>query len=210
MHALHFPKGFVWGTSTSGHQIEGWNDSSDWWEWEQRGHVRNGERSGRSVEYWHRYESDHALMSRLGYPVFRLGVEWARIESEPGQIDRQAVEHYRRILASLREHGIRICLTLNYWVLPHWVVQQQDWLNPKTIEDFLSYARLIIDELGEFPDYWVTFNEPMAPVIAGNLLARFPPQRVLVGPSGACQGRTLRHTHGFTCRTSSVTSTGLE
>jgi beta-glucosidase len=177
VQALHFPKGFIWGTSTSGHQIEGWNDSSDWWEWEQRGHIYDGTRSGRAMEYWDRYESDHELMAQLGYPAFRLGVEWARIEPEPGRIDARAVNHYRKILTSLRAHGILICLTLNHWVLPHWVVQQHDWLNPKTIEDFLAYARIVVEALGEFPDYWVTFNEPMVPAIAGNLLTRHPPQR---------------------------------
>ena len=177
MGALHFPEGFLWGTATSGHQIEGWNDSSDWWEWEQRGHIHDGTRSGRAMEYWDRYESDHELMAQLGYPAFRLGVEWARIEPTRGRIDGRALNHYRKILTSLRAHGIRICLTLNHWVLPHWVVQQHDWMNPKTIEDFLAYAGIVIEALGEFPDYWVTFNEPMVPAIAGNLFTRHPPQR---------------------------------
>ena len=32
---LKFPKGFLWGTSTSAHQVEGNNTNSDWWLWEQ-------------------------------------------------------------------------------------------------------------------------------------------------------------------------------
>jgi len=35
----------------------------------------------------------------------------------------------------------------------------------------------VVEELGTFPDYWVTMNEPMVPAIMGNLLGRFPPQR---------------------------------
>ena len=175
--SLRFPKGFIWGTATSGHQIEGWNESSDWWAWERERHARDRPRSGRSVEYWDRYEDDHALMSKLGYPAFRLGVEWARIEPSPGKIDKHALQHYRKILGSLRSRDIKICLTLNHWVLPHWVVKQQDWLNPKTVDDIVRFTSLVVDTLGEFPDLWVTLNEPMMPAVAGNLLTHFPPQR---------------------------------
>jgi len=31
MESFFFPDGFLWGTATSGHQIEGNNTASDWW-----------------------------------------------------------------------------------------------------------------------------------------------------------------------------------
>ena len=31
---LAFPEGFLWGTATAAHQIEGGNVNNDWWEWE--------------------------------------------------------------------------------------------------------------------------------------------------------------------------------
>ena len=33
-----FPQEFLWGAATSGHQIDGGNDKSDWWAWEAEGH----------------------------------------------------------------------------------------------------------------------------------------------------------------------------
>ena len=98
---LRFPEGFIWGTSTGGHQVEGDNEYSDWWAWEKEGLVHDGTTSGRSVDYWRRYEEDHALMARLDYKGFRLGIEWARVEPEPGRYDYNVIETYRNILTSL-------------------------------------------------------------------------------------------------------------
>ncbi|NCC53575.1 MAG: glycoside hydrolase family 1 protein [Spartobacteria bacterium] len=174
---LSFPKGFIWGTSTAGHQVEGDNRHSDWWAWEQQGLAHGGHHSGRSVDYWNRFEADHALMAELGYKAFRLGVEWARIEPRRGFFDPHVVRRYHEIFQSLQKHAIRICLTINHWVLPHWVSQQHDWLNPQTLDDFEAFTAFVVKEFGAYPDFWVTLNEPMVPAIAGNLLAYFPPQR---------------------------------
>lgn len=172
-----FPENFTWGTATAGHQVEGHNHYSNWWAWEQLGHVRDGTTSGGSVDYWNRFEEDHSLMNKLGFQAFRLGIEWARIEPEPGYFDEEVTEQYRRIFQSLQKHNIKICLTMNHWVLPQWVAKQHDWLNPKTTQDFLRFCEYIIDEFGMYPDWWVTLNEPMMPAIAGNLLDEHPPQR---------------------------------
>jgi len=177
MNTKLFPENFIWGTATAGHQVEGNNHASNWWAWEQQGLVRDGSTSGVSVDYWNRFEEDHTLMNTLGFQAFRLGIEWARIEPEPGRFDEDVTAHYHRILQSLRKHNIKICLTINHWVLPQWIAEQHDWLNPKTIQDFLSFAEHLLNEFGMYPDWWVTLNEPMVPSIAGNLLHEHPPQR---------------------------------
>ena len=32
----HFPNGFIWGTATAAHQVEGSNDNNDWAAWENQ------------------------------------------------------------------------------------------------------------------------------------------------------------------------------
>ena len=48
--SLNFPDNFIWGTSTAGHQVEGSNEFSDWWAWEQEGLIEDGTVSGRAME----------------------------------------------------------------------------------------------------------------------------------------------------------------
>ena len=35
----HFPKGFLWGTATASHQVEGNNTNNNWHAWEEAGHT---------------------------------------------------------------------------------------------------------------------------------------------------------------------------
>jgi len=174
---LTFPEGFIWGTSSAGHQVEGGNEYSDWWAWEKEGLIADGTVSGRAMDYWNRHEEDHALMAQLDYNGFRLGIEWARVEPRRDAFDLDVIEHYRHILQSLRTFGFKICLTLHHWVLPQWVAKQNDWHNPDTVARFLRYTKVVVDALGAYPDYWVTLNEPMVPAILGNFLGRLPPHR---------------------------------
>ncbi|MFA6450539.1 MAG: family 1 glycosylhydrolase, partial [bacterium] len=191
---IAFPEGFIWGTASAGHQIEGHNDKSDWWKFEQEGKVYDGTVSGRAVDYWNRYEEDHELMSTLGYQGFRLGIEWAKIEPEDGRFDMDAVEHYRKILQSLRDRKIKICLTLYHWVLPLWFADKGGWEHKDAVDRFIRYSELIVKELGEFPDLWVTLNEPGVPPTAGLFAGIFPPEKKSVS-SYAAASRALLKSH---------------
>ena len=76
-----FPKGFLWGTATSAHQVEGGN-LNDWSRFEtQPGRIARGERSGRAVDHWNRVAEDIGLMRALGANAYRLsisGAGWSR------------------------------------------------------------------------------------------------------------------------------------
>ena len=46
----HFPRGFLWGTATAAHQVEGNNTNNQWWQWEQDGHTDG--KSGLASDWW--------------------------------------------------------------------------------------------------------------------------------------------------------------
>jgi len=50
---FHFPRGFLWGTATASHQVEGYNLNNQWWAWEQQpGRIVNGDKSGPACDWW--------------------------------------------------------------------------------------------------------------------------------------------------------------
>ena len=172
---LKFPDGFLWGSATSGHQIEGHNKHSNWWHWELA--TETQPHSGKAVDYWNRFDEDHALMASMGHEAFRVGIEWARIEPRCGEFDMEAVARYREIFQSLEKHGLKICLTLHHWVVPQWAAKKGDWRNRKMVDWFLEYVRFVVDQFGEFPFQWITLNEPMVAALAGYFSGDFPPGR---------------------------------
>jgi beta-glucosidase len=174
---LRFPQDFWWGTASAGHQVEGDNVHSNWWAWEQLGKVNDGSRSGRACDYWNRYPEDHALLRALGMDSIRLGIEWSRTEPSEGKPDDAALQHYRALLEDARRNGLRVCLTLNHWVLPNWLAEQGGWESPRALAAWESQVRRVVRAVGDLVDLWVTLNEPMVPIIAGYIAAYHPPSR---------------------------------
>ena len=107
MPLRRFPDGFLWGTASAAHQVEGDNRNSDWWEFEQEpGRIANGDSSAVACDHYHRYREDIASIAALGLGAYRFSVEWSRIEPEEGEFSRAALDHYRRMLDTCHEHGL--------------------------------------------------------------------------------------------------------
>ena len=139
-----FPDGFWWGTATAGHQIEGNNVHSNWWEWEKLGLTNDKTSSGRACDYWNRWRDDHQMMVDLGHTSFRLGLEWSRIEPQRGTFDDDAISQYVEMLADLQSKGLKVCLTLNHWVLPQWFTETGGWLSPDAIERWRLFVNRVV------------------------------------------------------------------
>ena len=117
--ALKFPENFLWGTSMAAHQVEGNNTNSDWWEWEQK-HQPPEKRSGDAADQYNRYEEDFQNAKDLHLNAQRISIEWARIEPKPGEFDQMQIEHYRKVLKSLKDKKFLVMLTLWHFTLPKW------------------------------------------------------------------------------------------
>ena len=68
MPSLAFPDGFVWGTATAAHQVEGGNWNNDWWAWEHMPDTPCVEPSADACDHYHRYPDDVRLLASLGSP----------------------------------------------------------------------------------------------------------------------------------------------
>lgn len=108
--------GFLWGVASSGFQSEGRTPDSNW----SRYIARNPgyEPLQNSVDFADRYESDIRLAADMGMRVFRIGIEWARLQPAPGVWDENAFHFYDSVIGSIERAGMRPMITLDHWVYP--------------------------------------------------------------------------------------------
>jgi len=150
-----FEPDFLWGTSTSAHQVEGGNVANDWSEFERRFTP-----SGAACDFWERFEGDLDRARALGTNAFRLSLEWSRVEPREGERDAAAAARYERILAACRERGLRPIVTLSQFTLPRWCAARGGWLAAETLSAFERHARWVGERYGALVDRFVTVNEP--------------------------------------------------
>ncbi len=173
---LAFPPGFLWGTATSAHQVEGNNTRNDWWAFEQQpGAIWHDDRSGLACDWWRSAERDFDRMAEMGHNTHRLSVEWSRIEPEEGVFDPQAVARYREMLVGLRERGIEPMVTLFHFSSPWWLARQGGWRNPAVVGHFRRFVRHTVEQLGDLVTLWCTINEPNVYAALGYLLGEHAP-----------------------------------
>jgi beta-glucosidase len=153
-----FPDGFLWGSATAGHQIEGNNVHSQCWESELANNF--AEVSGRACNHYELYREDIALIKTLGHQAFRMSVEWSRIEPSEGEFDLAAVAHYIDELSLLNEAGIRVLVTLHHGSHPIWFEKKGAFRAIENLPYFERYVRFLAPKIAEYVDNWHTINEP--------------------------------------------------
>lgn len=154
---MRWPDGFIWGSAASSTQCEGAAPASDWWDWERAGHAPL---SGDGNGFADRYAEDFRLLATLGLKHHRLSVEWARLEPEPGVHDREAVEHYRRVLSAAREAGITPWICLHHFTLPRWFAAEGGFL----VEDnraryWMRHVEWVAEMFADLAGGWQPVNE---------------------------------------------------
>ncbi len=173
---LTFPAGFLWGTATAAHQVEGNNFNNQWWAFEQQpGAIWHGDRSGLACDWWRHAEQDFDRMAQLHQNSHRLSVEWSRIEPTPGHFDAQALDRYRAMLGGLRERGIIPLVTLHHFTNPLWFEEKGGWENRESVARFQRFVERTVQALGDLCQRWVTINEPMVYVAQGWFKGIWPP-----------------------------------
>ncbi len=173
---LAFPKGFLWGTASAAHQVEGDNTNNDWSHFEQRPEaIWHSDRSGLACDWWRNAERDFDLMAEMGHNTHRLSVEWSRIEPEEGVFSPKAIARYREMLAGLRQRGIEPMVTLFHFSSPLWLARQGGWRNSIAIGHYRRFVRHTVEHLGDLATLWCTINEPNVYAALAYLLGEHAP-----------------------------------
>lgn len=174
---FHFPRGFLWGTATASHQVEGNNTLNNWWAWEQQaGRIFENQKAGLACDWWSgRWREDFDRAADMGQNAHRLSLEWSRIQPAPNRWDEGAIDRYREIVRGLVERDLTPCVTLHHFTDPLWIYEQGGWENEKTPEHFERYVTKVAEALKEYVSLWVTINEPNTYLAGGYVLGFFPP-----------------------------------
>jgi beta-glucosidase len=133
-----FPEGFLWGAAGCAHQTEGNNTNSDWWEHELASGTNAAEPSGNACDSYNRYEEDWRLAAESGQNSTRFSVEWARIEPEPGVFSSKEIDHYRDVIGSARDLGLKTCVTLHHFTVPTWFARGGGWGSGEAVQAFAA------------------------------------------------------------------------
>ncbi len=195
-----FPKNFLWGASTSAHQVEGGNHNQ-WTVWElshatqlakkaqkNYGWLQNWDKiklraqnpenyiSGKGIDHYNRYQEDFGFLGKLNLNAFRFGIEWSRIEPEEGVWDEAEIEHYRRYITELKKRDIEPVLNIWHWTMPVWFTDKGGFKYSANLKYFDRFVQRIGTEYAHQLKYIITLNEPNNYASISYQIGRWPPQ----------------------------------
>jgi beta-glucosidase len=153
------PAGFLWGTAISAHQSEGNNVNSDAWLCENVSPTLYREPSRDACDSYNRFEEDVAIAADLGFNCHRVGIEWARIEPEPGLFSSAELDRTRRLLESCHRRGLAPMVTYNHFTVPRWFAARGGFEVADGADLFARFAEKATARLGDLISYASTFNE---------------------------------------------------
>ena len=177
MTFLTFPKGFFWGTASSGPQTEGRFDGDgkgeniwDYWYNKEPEKFFNHIGPDKASYNYQYYKEDVRLMKATGHNSFRTSIQWSRLIPEGvGAVNPQAVDFYNSFIDELITNGIEPFINLYHFDMPMALQAKGGWLNRETVDAYVNFAKTCFNLFGDRVKYWFTHNEPIVPVEGGYL-----------------------------------------
>lgn len=159
---MHFsiPEHLMMGVATASMQIEGGDSHTNWNDWYEKGHIKDGTNPATGNDHWEKWREDTEIMAELGLQIYRFSVEWARLVPEEGRVDEAAVARYREELQLLREKNIRPLLTIHHFSNPMWFERKGAFEKRENLHYYLELVELVVDRFGDLCSEYITINEP--------------------------------------------------
>lgn len=183
-----FGKDFMWGVSSAAYQTEGahlkngkglsiWDNFTA-----KKGRILNNENGNTACDFYNNYPQDLALMRSMNIPNYRFSLSWSRMFPEGiGQVNKQGVDFYKRVIDFCLELEIEPWITLYHWDLPLELERRGGWTNRDVVGWFGDYVAFCIKTFGDRVKHWMVLNEPMVFTGAGYFLGVHAPGRKSLG-----------------------------
>lgn len=178
---LKLPENLGLGVASAATQIEGGHKDNSWYEWYQKGHIKDNADPSVANMHYERYADDAQLMYEMGIRHYRLGIEWARLEPQPGVFDEKEFAHYRQELLLLKKLGIKPLLTLHHFTNPLWFERMGAFANKKCVQIYLRFVTIVVKKLGDLVCEYITINEPNVYATSGFFFGEWPPGKKSLG-----------------------------
>lgn len=162
-----FDKDFLWGAASSAYQIEGsyLADGKGLGIWDHFGkekkYIAHGENGEIACDHYNRFREDVALMKEMGLKSYRFSISWPRVlPNGIGAINEKGLQFYSNLVDELLAANIKPMVTLYHWDLPYELHKKGGWKNPEMPSWFAEYTKVIVEQLSDRVEYWITINEP--------------------------------------------------
>ncbi|KAH9939868.1 beta-glucosidase 1A [Amylocystis lapponica] len=180
------PSDFLWGYATASYQIEGsaaegGRGRSIWDTFSKiPGKIVDGSDGAIATDSYRRWREDVALLKSYGVRAYRFSLSWSRIIPLGGRgdpVNKEGITFYRGLVEELLKNDIVPFVTLYHWDLPQGLHDRYGgWLNKEEIvEDYVNYAKVCFDALGDLVKNWITHNEPWVISVLGYQKGVFAP-----------------------------------
>jgi beta-glucosidase len=181
-----FGADFKWGVATAAYQIEGAykEDGKSLSIWDTFTHkkkhkIKNRENGDTACDFYHRYDSDIALVKAMNMDVFRFSLAWSRIMPDGvGKVNEKGVDFYRRVIDSCLQKGVEPWVTMYHWDIPQVLQDKGGWANRDVLKWFEEYALKITELYGKEVKNWMILNEPAAYTTLGYLAGIHAPGKI--------------------------------
>lgn len=113
-------------------------------------------------DHYSHWKEDIELLAEMGLKIYRLSIAWSRIfpngdEAEPNE---EGLEFYRNIFRECKKHGIKVYCTMVHYSIPVGLIEKLGgWKNREMINEFVKYAKVLLENFKDDVDIWLPFNE---------------------------------------------------
>lgn len=170
-----FKDQFALGVASAATQIEGGENNGNWNDWYHKGMIKDGSNPARATMHYQKWKQDADLMAKMGIKNYRLGIEWARICPEEGKVDKEALAHYRKEIAYLKEKGISILLTIHHFSNPMWFESMGGFTKRENLKYFIRFVKLVVNTFADQVSEYITINEPNVYATQSYFFGTWPP-----------------------------------